>query len=61
MTVGQRLRELRGEKSREEVAEKVEITVSALSNYENDIRRPRDETKQRLAKYFGCTIQELFY
>ncbi len=52
---------LRGEKSREEVARAVGISVSALSMYENGERIPRDEIKIRLSKYYGQSVQEIFF
>lgn len=59
--IGQRLVTLRGKQSQETVANNVGISVSALSMYEQGNRIPRDEVKIRLAQYFNCTVQELFY
>jgi transcriptional regulator with XRE-family HTH domain len=59
--IGQKLRELRGEKSVTEVANAVGIAQSTLSMYENGERIPRDSIKVKLAKYFGVSIEELFY
>lgn len=61
MTIGEKLKELRGEKSQAEVAVAVGISDSAMSAYENGDRVPRDEVKIRLAKYFGKTVQEIFF
>jgi DNA-binding XRE family transcriptional regulator len=61
MTVAERLVQARGEKRRDEVASAVGISLSAISMYENGERVPRDEIKIRLADYFGCTVQELFF
>lgn len=61
MTIGEKLISLRGEKSQQEVAQDLNISVSALSMYENDNRTPRDEIKVRLAKYYGVGIEELFF
>lgn len=61
MSVGENLRELRGEKSQAEVANAVNISVSALSMYEQDQRIPRDEVKIRLAEYFNVSIESLFF
>lgn len=52
---------LRGEKSREEVASAVGISTSALAMYENAMRIPRDETKIKLAEYYGKSVQEIFF
>ncbi len=59
--MAQRLIELRGEKSREQVAVDLEISYSALVSYELGERMPRDEIKIRLAKYYGTSVGELFF
>jgi len=61
MRIGEKLRQLRGDKTREEVASCVGISVSAMTMYENNKRVPRDEIKLRLSKYFGKTVQEIFF
>lgn len=61
MTVAERLIQARGGKRRDEVASAVGISLSAISMYENGERIPRDEIKIRLAEYYGCTVQELFF
>lgn len=48
---GSRLRELRGKRSREDVATAVNVSVSAIAMYENEERSPRDEIKLRLANF----------
>ena len=59
--ISSKLRELRGTKTRKEVADATYITISALTNYECGCRIPRDDVKKRLADYFGVTVDELFY
>lgn len=61
MSIGEKLKKLRAEKTLKEVAAEVEITAQALSNYENDLRVPRDETKMKLAKYFNKSVEEIFF
>lgn len=61
MSIGEKLKELRGDKSQAEVAVAVGISDSAMSAYENGDRVPRDEVKIRLANYFGKTVQEIFF
>lgn len=61
MTTGERLRQFRGDRSQETVADEVGVTKSAYAMYERDERTPRDEVKIRLAKYFGTTVQALFF
>lgn len=52
---------LRGNKSLKEVAEANGISISALSMYEAGNRIPRDEIKVRLAKYYGTTVEDIFF
>lgn len=60
-TTGMILRELREKKTQEEVANDLGITKSSWAMYERDERVPRDEVKIRIAKYFGKSVQEIFY
>lgn len=60
-TTGMILRELRGKKTQEKVANDLGITKSSWAMYERDERVPRDEVKIRIAKYFGKSVQEIFY
>ena len=59
--IAQNLRDLRGERSREEVAAALHISVSALSMYENGARIPRDEIKVALARFYDTPVGELFF
>ena len=59
--IGKRLAALRGNKTQEEVAKSVGITVSALSMYECGERIPRDVTKVAIAKYYKKSVQTLFF
>lgn len=59
--IGNRLVALRGNKGQAEVAKALEISNSALSMYERGERMPRDEVKLRIAKYYGKTVQEIFF
>lgn len=45
----------------EEVARGCGISVSAVQMYECGQRVPRDEIKISMAKFFGLTVQELFF
>lgn len=58
---GQTLKDLRGERSQEEVATAVGITQVALSMYERGDRTPRDDVKIRLANYFKTDVATLFF
>lgn len=59
--IGKKLRELRGEMTQKEVSEAVGITPTALSNYEQGIRIPRDDVKMRIARFFGKSVGEIFF
>lgn len=59
--IGQKLIELRGKKTREEVANTLKISVSALAMYELGKRTPRDEVKIRIAKYYKKSVQNIFF
>ena len=61
MSIGAKLKELRGTKTQQEVADGIGITKSSLAMYERDERIPRDEVKIRIAKYFGVSILYLFF
>lgn len=59
--IGERLRELRGEKSVVEIAKSLDLSPSAWSMYENGERIPRDNIKLRIAKYFRKPIHLIFF
>lgn len=59
--IGKRLQELRGNRSQEDVANACEISPAAVGMYERGERIPRDEIKIRLARYYGVSVEALFY
>lgn len=59
--VGKKLKELRGDKTQETVANACGISISALAMYETGERTPRDEIKVALARYYNTTVGELFF
>lgn len=59
--IAQKLIELRGEKSRETVANACGISISALAMYEQGERIPRDDIKIRLAKYYKRSVEFIFF
>lgn len=61
MSFGKKLRELRGARTKEEVAIAIKVTTSSYSKYEREERVPRDEVKIRIAEYYGKTVQEIFF
>ena len=54
MTIAERLVQARGNIPRD-------ISLSAISMYENGQRVPRDEIKVKLADYYHTTVQALFF
>ena len=58
---GARLRLLRGDKTQAVVAADLGISTMLLSYYERGVRRPSDETKIRIARYYGSTVQDIFF
>lgn len=61
MSAGQRLRELRGDRTQAAVAAAIGITKSAWAMYERGERIPRDAVKRRIADFFGKSVQEIFF
>lgn len=59
--IGEKLRKLRGIRTRVGVAKQVGIAPSALANYESGRRVPTDEAKILLSKYYAVPVQELFF
>ena len=59
--IGGRLLQLRGPRSQEEVAAALHIRQSTLAMYESGARMPRDEIKLRLARYYGCSVDAIFF
>ena len=59
--IKQNLVQARGDKTMVTVAKDTGISISALSMYESGDRIPRDEIKERLAKYYGTTVGSLFF
>ena len=59
--LGNKLRLLRGERTMQEVADAIGVSLQAISMYENGRRRPSDEVKERIAKFYGASVERLFY
>lgn len=59
--IGNRLRALRKGRTVAQVAEATGLGASAISNYEQGLRVPRDEAKCRLAEYYGVDVGSLFF
>lgn len=61
MSIGEKLRQLRGDTTQEAVASGIGVTKSAYAMYERDERVPRDEVKVRISNFYGVSVQDLFY
>ena len=59
--IGDRLRALRGDMSREELGRLIGVTAQAVFNYETGARIPTDDIKVKIAEVFGKTVQEIFF
>lgn len=59
--IGKKLIALRGDKTQEEVAKTIGVSVSALSMYEQGNRIPRDEVKMKLSDYYKISVESLFF
>ena len=58
---GKKLRELRGKRTQQEIAEAVGVTAMAICQYETGERTPSDKIKIALANYFNTTVEDLFF
>lgn len=59
--IGNRLRELRGERPQKQVADALGVTVTAISQYERGARVPKDDMKKKLSKYYRRSINSIFF
>lgn len=59
--IGEKLRRLRGEKRRKDVAKALGISISALTMYETGQRIPRDEIKILLSRYYNQPVEAIFF
>lgn len=59
--VGKRLKDLRGERSMDEVAKALGITRQAWWKYESGDSTPSDEMKVKIAEYFKVSVNMLFF
>lgn len=59
--VGERLKRLRGHKSRAAVANDLGVTSHAIWLWEHGFRTPRDSMKMKLASYYKRSVNRIFY
>jgi transcriptional regulator with XRE-family HTH domain len=62
-SIGNTLRQLREKKGKtmQEVADDLDLTVSAISRYESGERIPQDDIKKRLAAYYKRSVGGIFF
>ena len=56
-----KLRELRGERTQQEVADGIGINRNAYAMYERGERVPRDDVKILIANYYNMTVSDIFF
>lgn len=59
--IGKRLKDLRGDRSMQEVAAALGITRQAYWLYESGERVPSDEMKAKIADYYGVSVNMIFF
>lgn len=59
--IAEKLIELRGNLTQSYIAEQIGIKQSTYAMYESGKRVPSDQRKIIIAKYYGLTVQEIFY
>lgn len=61
MSIGDRLRYARGDRSQAEVAQAVGLSVMAISKLESDQIKPSYDTMLKLARFFHTSADKLFF
>ena len=59
--IGSRLRDLRGDKPIQKLAEDWNVSPAAISMWENGERLPKDDIKMLIASYYKTSVQAIFY
>lgn len=59
--MAEKLIELRGDMSREQLAVDLGISYSAIVSYESAERVPRDEMKVKIASYYKVNVEDIFF
>lgn len=59
--IGERLRKLRGAKSRADVADALGVTQQAIWLWESGQRMPTDAAKIKIADFYRRSITNIFY
>ena len=61
MTIGEKIRKLRGNIHGRVVADKIGVSYSSYIKYERNERNPSDDVKKKLAKLFGVSVESIFF
>ncbi|MBV1708522.1 MAG: helix-turn-helix transcriptional regulator [Erysipelothrix sp.] len=59
--IAQRLIVLRGNRTKEEVAQQLNISIRALESYEAGQRTPRDSVKLAIAQCYHSSVEAIFF
>lgn len=59
--IAQRLIVLRGSRTKEEVAQQLNISIRALESYEAGQRTPRDSVKYAIAQFYHSSVEAIFF
>lgn len=60
-TIGERLRNLRGDRTLEAVANALKVSSMAVSLWERGERIPGDDMKVKIAAYYKRTVMSIFF
>lgn len=59
--IGKRLKDLRGERTLEDVGKDLQVTAMAVSLWERGERIPNDDMKLKISNYFGVPLFDIFF
>lgn len=59
--ISDKLRKLRFDKTQQEVADALGIRQSTYASYETGRRIPKDSIKVKIARYFGVSVESIFF
>lgn len=62
-TIGKKIESLRKDRrmTQEELGKELGVSAMAISYYENGTRIPRDDTKVKIAEFFGVPVNNIFF
>jgi DNA-binding XRE family transcriptional regulator len=59
--IGAKLRELRGERTQQDIANALGVTAVAVSKWERGESMPSDALKVQIAELYDTTVQDIFF